>query len=113
LRQAGFWTALEGRAVNHANWRDLKDDALEKLLVERWRFRGALLAVIFAAAVLTTYLGRDGLPTFAGRLAVSVLAGAALAAGAGALAMRGTDLRIHRELRRRRLDAGTRQDPTG
>jgi hypothetical protein len=81
---------------------ELNDDALEKLLIERWLFRGVLLVVMLAAAVLTTYIGRDGLSTLADRLAVSVLVCVTLTAGGIALAMRGTDLRIHRELRRRR-----------
>ena len=88
--------------MNQVKWLDLNDDALEKLLIERWFFRGILIVVMLAGAVLTTYLGSAGLPTRADRVIVGVLVCVTLLAGGGALAMRGTDLRIHRELRRRR-----------
>jgi hypothetical protein len=88
--------------MNRVEWPDLSDDALEKLLIERWFFRGVLLAAILAGAVLTTYLGRDGFPTVADRVIVSVLIAVALSAAVIAWTMRGTDIRIHRELRRRR-----------
>jgi uncharacterized protein YacL len=95
--------------MNQAKWLDLNDEALEKLLIERWLFRGILIVVMLAGAVLTTYLGSAGLPTLVDRLIVGLLLCVALAAGGIALAMRGTDLRIHRELRRRRSsDAGKR-----
>jgi hypothetical protein len=104
-RQAAPWGAPDECAMNRVEWPDLSDDALEKLLIERWFFRGLLIAAMLAGAVLTTYLGRDGLPTVADRLIVSVLIVVALSAAAIAWTMRGTDIRIHRELRRRRLDA--------
>jgi hypothetical protein len=95
----------EKPAVQDAKWSKLDDDALEKLLLERWLFRGVLIVVMLAGAVMTTYLGGAGLPTLVDRLAVSALVCITLSAGGIALAMRGTDLRIHRELRRRRSAA--------
>jgi len=83
-------------------WLSLNDDALEKLLIERWLFRGVLIVAMLAGAVLTTYLGGAGLATAFERLAVGALVCVTLSAGAAALAMRAKDLRIHRELRRRR-----------
>ena len=88
--------------MNRVEWPDLSDDALQRLLIERWFFRGLLIAAMLAGAVLTTYLARDGLPTAADRLIASVLIVVALAAAVIAWTMRGTDIRIHRELRRRR-----------
>ena len=88
--------------MNDSRWLELKDDALEKLLVERWLVRGMLLAVMTAAALLTTYVGMQGLDTFADRLMVGALVGLAVSAGAGVFVMRNRDLRIQRELQRRR-----------
>ena len=89
------------------DWRKLDDDALERLLVERWLYRGLMLGVIFAAAIITTYLGVRGISGVADQVSIGVVLALALAAGAGAFVMRQQDLRIHRELRRRRA-AGAR-----
>ena len=83
-------------------WRDLDDDALERLLVERWLLRGATLAVVFLAAVAVTWLGTRGVETLVDRVTVGCLLALALAAGVAGFAMRQEDLRIQRELRRRR-----------
>jgi hypothetical protein len=83
-------------------WQGLGDEALERLLVERWLYRGLLLGVILLAAVITTYLGIRGLAGFRDQVTVAVLLAVALAAGGVAFVMRQQDLRIHRELRRRR-----------
>lgn len=87
------------------DWQGLDDKALERLLVERWLYRGLLLAVIFLAAIVTTYLGVHGLGDRADQITAGVLVAVGLAAGAGAFVMRQGDLKIHRELRRRRARA--------
>jgi hypothetical protein len=85
------------------DWRHLDDEALGRLLVERWLRRGLLLGVIFLAAIVVTWRAARGLETAADWVAVGVLAALALGAAAVAFALRQQDLRIHRELRRRRL----------
>ncbi|HEY2986358.1 MAG TPA: hypothetical protein VGL11_01440 [Candidatus Binatia bacterium] len=88
--------------MDDEKWSALGDDALEKLLVERWLFRGVLLVFMMAAAILTTYVGMEGLHTPADRLTVGALVAIVLGAGDGLFVMRQTDRRIHRELHRRR-----------
>jgi hypothetical protein len=88
--------------VDDREWLALGDEALERLLVERWLYRGLMLAVMLAAAILTTYLGLRGPTTLADRITVGAVLGLGVAAGAVAFVMRLGDLRIHRELRRRR-----------
>jgi hypothetical protein len=85
-----------------ADWEKLDDEALERLLVERWLYRGILLAVILLAAIITSYLGIRGLADRATHITVGALLALALAAAAVAFTMRQGDLKIHRELRRRR-----------
>ena len=84
------------------SWRELDDDALERLLVERWLLRGVTLAVILLAAVAATWLGTRGVATVIDHVTVGSVLALALAAGVVGLTMRQQDLRIHRELRRRR-----------
>ena len=84
------------------DWRRFEDDALERLLIERWLHRGLMLCVMFAAAIVATYLGARGISGLADQVTVCVVLALALAAGAVAFVMRQQDLRIHRELRRRR-----------
>jgi hypothetical protein len=91
-------------------WRALDDEALERLLVERWLYRGLMLGVMFLAAIVTTYLGVRGIGSSSDRITVAALLAVALAAGALAFAMRLQDLRMHQELRRRR--APHRPDPS-
>ena len=88
--------------MDDAKWLSLNDDALEKLLIERWVFRGVLLVLMLAAAILTTYLGMEGLQTIVERASVALLVCVTIGAGAAAFTMRNTDIRMHRELRRRR-----------
>jgi hypothetical protein len=88
--------------VRDEDWRRLEDDALERLLIERWLYRGLMLCVIFAAAIVATYLGVRGISGLADQVTVGAILALALAAGAVAFVMRQQDLRIHRELRRRR-----------
>ena len=83
-------------------WQVLDDKGLERLLVERWLYRGALLAVIFTAAVVVTWLGTRGLRGAIDQVTVGTVLALALAAGAVAFVMRQHDLRILKELRRRR-----------
>ncbi len=84
------------------DWQDKDDEALERLLVERWLYRGALLAVMSLSAIVCTYLGIQGVITLADSLAVGAVAALGVAAGVVAFVMRLADLRIHKELRRRR-----------
>ncbi len=83
-------------------WLALGDEDLERLLVERWLYRGLMLAVMLAAAIVTTYLGVRGVSTLADRVTVGALLVLGIAAGAAAFVMRLADLRMHRELRRRK-----------
>jgi len=92
--------------VTKRSWQELDDEALEKLLVERWLLRGCLLALMFAAAVGTTYIGLRGPATFVDQLTLGAFLGMAIVAGAIAFVMRLTDIRIHRELWRRRSSRG-------
>ena len=87
--------------MNGGGRRQLDNTALERLLVERWLFRGALLAAMAGAAGLTTYLGMRGLTTLADRLEVAVLGLFTLSAGVVLFVMRRRDLSIHRELQGR------------
>jgi len=83
-------------------WRALDDEALERLIVERWLHRGLLLAVMLGSAIVTTYLGIRGVVTVADWITIGVLLVFGLTAGTVAFWMRVADLRIHKELRRRR-----------
>jgi hypothetical protein len=87
------------------DWQGLDEEALERMLVERWLYRGMMLGVVFLAAVVTTWLGVRGVASVADQITVGALVALALAAAAVAFAMRVQDLRIHRELRRRRQSA--------
>ncbi len=86
---------------NH-DWRQLDDEALERLLVERWLYRGLMLGVILLAAIVVTYLGIRGLRGVVDHVTLGVVVAVALAAAAVAFVMRLHDLRIHQELRERR-----------
>jgi len=83
-------------------WRHLDDEALERLLIERWLRRGVMLAVILLAAIGATWFGIRGVETVMDHVTVGVFVALALAAGALGFSMRQEDLRIQRELRRRR-----------
>ena len=92
-------------------WATLDDESLERLLVERWLYRGLMLAIMLAAAIVTTYLGMRGIATLLDQLTVAALLALALAAGAVAFTMRLADLRMHRELRRRRSARSSGRSP--
>jgi hypothetical protein len=83
-------------------WLEKDSEALERLLVERWLYRGGMMAVMFLAAVLTTYLGIRGVTSVADMVAVAAFVALAVAAGVVAFIMRLGDIRIHKELRKRR-----------
>jgi len=83
-------------------WLERDDEALERLLVERWLYRGGMLAVMLLSAILTTYLGIRGVATLADTVAVGAFLALGVAAAVVAFIMRLADIRIHRELRRRR-----------
>ena len=87
------------------DWQGLDEEALERMLVERWLYRGMMLGVMFLAAIVTTWLGVRGVASVADQITVGALVALALAAAGVAFAMRLQDLRIHRELRRRRQAA--------
>ncbi len=82
-------------------WRELDEEGIERLLVERWLLRGMVLGVVLVAAVAVTYLGIRGVTGGAERLIVAALLALGLAAACVAFAMRQHDLRLYRELRRR------------
>ena len=86
----------------NTEWRELDDATLEQLLVERWLFRGALVAAMLGGAGLTTYLGTRGLTTLAEQVEVAGLAVLTLAAAVWLFLIRRRDHEIHRELWRRR-----------
>jgi len=88
--------------MRDTDWQNLDDEALERLLVERWLYRGILLGVLLLAAIVTSFLGIRGLVDRADQITVGALLALALTAGAVAFTMRQGDLKIHRELRRRR-----------
>jgi hypothetical protein len=90
--------------MKDSEWLDKDNTALERLLVERWLYRGGMLAIMLLSAIVTTYLGLRGVTTLADMLAVGALLALALAAAVVASVMRLVDLRIHRELRRRRRE---------
>ena len=88
--------------MGNEDWLKLDDDGLERLLLERWLYRGAMLGVMLVAAIATTYLGVQGVTSLVDRLTVGALVSLGVAAGVVSFIMRQRDLRIHRELRRRR-----------
>lgn len=83
-------------------WRQLDDEALERMLIERWLMRGVTLLVILLAAIAATWLGIRRVDTVLDHVTIGAFLAVALAAGALGLSMRHEDLKIHRELRRRR-----------
>jgi len=87
--------------MKDADWLDKDDETLERLLIERWLYRGAMLAVMLLSAIISTYLGIRGVTTLADMITVGALLALAVTAAVVAFVMRLADLRIHRELRRR------------
>ena len=89
--------------MRDADWRGLDEQALERMLIERWLYRGMMLGVIMLSAITATYLGVRGLTGLVDQVTVGALLALALAAGAVAFTMRLQDLRIQAELRRRKF----------
>jgi hypothetical protein len=88
--------------VKDEEWLRLGEEELERLLVERWLYRGLLLGVVLTAASVTTYLGVRGVTQLRDQVTVGVLLTLGVVAGGAAFVMRLADLRMYRELRRRR-----------
>jgi hypothetical protein len=84
------------------DWRELDDEALGRLLVERWLYRGLLLGVVLISAIIVTYLGTRGLQDASDYFTLVVVVALGLAAATVAFVMRLHDLNIHQELRQRR-----------
>jgi hypothetical protein len=99
--------------MSDEEWRRLDDHELESLLVQRWLYRGSMLGVILVAAIVATYFGMSGISGLVSQVSVGVVLAVALAAAVKAFAMRQQDLRIHRELRRRRREHANRREPLG
>ena len=92
--------------MKDGDWLGKDDEALERILVERWLYRGGMLAIMLLAAIISTYLGVQGVTTLADMITVGALLALAVAAAVVAFVMRLADLRIHREIRRRRRGSG-------
>lgn len=92
--------------MKDTDWLSKDDDTLERLLVERWLYRGGLLAIMLLSAIALTYLGLRGIDTLTDRLTVSAAIALGLGAGAVGVVMRLVDRRIHQELRRRQRGRG-------
>lgn len=88
--------------MKDSDWLGKDDETLERLLVERWLYRGGMLAVMLLSAITTSYLGLRGVTSLADRVAVGALVVLAVAAGVVAFVMRLGDIKIHKELLRRR-----------
>src|SRR5436309_15377465 len=84
-------------AMRDEGWRQLDDEALEHLLVERWLYRGLMLGVILLAAIIVSYLGARGLHSATDQAILIVAVGVALAAAVVAFVLRQHDLKIHSE----------------
>ncbi len=61
-------------------WQGLADEALERLLIERWLYRGMMLGVIFLSAIVATYLGIRGIGGLVDQVTLGVVLALALAA---------------------------------
>lgn len=90
--------------MREEDWRGLDDPGLERLLIERWLYRGLMLGVIFLSALAATWVASQGLAETREQVTLAVLLALSLAAAAVAFVMRQQDLEIHRELRRRRSE---------
>lgn len=82
-------------------WRELPDEALERLLVERWLSRGRLLLATLLAAIAATWIGTSRPSGLADTILVGVLAALVVVGAVGAFVMRLKDHAIRQELRRR------------
>lgn len=90
-------------------WKDLTEAELEHLLVERWLYRGGILALILTFAILITVLVSRGLESLADQILVGVLVFFTLLSAGVFVYLREQDRRIYRmvrDLRRRKRGAG-------
>lgn len=89
-------------------WEELSEDELEKLLVERWLYRGGVLVAGLVLAVLFTMVSTNGLGTLIEQVLAGVLAVLTVAAAGVFVYLRVHDRRIFVVLqqRRRRGQAG-------
>lgn len=83
-------------------WEQLTDDELERLLVERWLYRGGVLAAAAVLAVLFTMIATRGLESFAEQAMTALLAFMMLAAVGVFVYLRQQDRKIFLALRERR-----------
>ncbi|MBI2941251.1 MAG: hypothetical protein HYY04_12520 [Chloroflexi bacterium] len=81
---------------------DLADEQLQRLLIDRWLYRGALLALLVVLAILVTTLSAGGLDSVPRQIVVGVLIVAGGAATIVFVAMRHQDRKLYRLLRDRR-----------
>ena len=88
--------------MTQRRWEDFTEDELERLLVERWLYRGGVLAMGVVMVVLFTVVSTSGLETPFEQAMSAVLAVFALLAGGVFVYLRGQDRRIHLLLRDRR-----------
>ncbi|MBI2371407.1 MAG: hypothetical protein HYV08_14450 [Deltaproteobacteria bacterium] len=88
------------------NWSQLTQEELERLLIERWLYRGLMLGIILVAAILATYIASRGLVSTLDIITIGVLIALALVAAAVSFVIRRHDVKIHQELRRRRGASG-------
>lgn len=85
-------------------WLSLDDEALERLLVDRWRYRGVMLAVMLVAAIVAAYVWSRGITSVVDHVTVGALMTLAFISGVAAFVMRLSDLRMYSEIRRRRSE---------
>jgi hypothetical protein len=99
--RSGFVRLFRRRATPE-EWEHLDEDGLERLVMERWLFRGGMIFAMFVLALLITFVVSRGLATFADQVLVGVMAVLVVASGITLATMRAEETRIHRELHRRR-----------
>ena len=92
--------------MKDADWLHKDDDALERLLVERWLFRGGLLVLMLLSAIVLSLVGMNGITGWRDTVAVGAALVLGAAAGVLSFVMRFRDGRIHAEMRRRRRSRG-------
>ncbi len=92
--------------MTHQRWEELSADQLERLLVERWLYRGGVLAAALTLAVLFTMVSVNGLGTLIEQLLGGALAVLTVAAAGVFVYLRLHDRRIFLLLQDRR-----RQNP--
>lgn len=83
-------------------WDELPQPELEKLLVERWLYRGGLMAALVVLAIAGTLVASGGAEDLPSQILIVAVATLIVAAAAVFIAMRRRDHQMLRELRRRR-----------